>query len=326
MGPTLSLQAAIDGLPEGIAVLDRDLRVLSANQAWLGAPRPRDGRDLPQPGESYMQLWQGDRSRPIRWFELSVTRVGLARSFNLLVVHRDVTAVERGARALHVLSRRLLRAQEAERRRIARELHDQTAQNLTAITLSLSRIELASPAGDKSMCSLLTETRELAQRCVTQIRTLSYLLHPPLLDDEGLVSALRWYISGFVKRSGIRTGLRVSSEFGRLPRDVELALFVVVQGCLTNVYNHSGSGRASIRLRRWPQAVTVEVSNESRRLTIEQRKALQQSAGLGIRSIRERLHVVGGTLDIHPRGKGVTATATVPLPARYRPYAHPHRR
>jgi two-component system NarL family sensor kinase len=266
------------------------------------------------------------RSRqPHRWRELSVTRIDMPRSFNLLVVHRDVTQAERATRALRVLTRRLIRAQEAERRRIARELHDQTAQSLTAISLSLARIEFASPPVDTSMPALLSESRELAQRCVAQIRTLSYLLHPPFLDDEGLVSALRWYVSGFTRRSGIRTELRVSDDFGRLSRDVESALFAVIQECLTNVYSHSGSGRARIRLRREAQSVTVEVSNEGRRLSIAQRTALQKPAGLGIRSIRERLDVVGGTFEIHPRDGGVTATATVPLPARYRPNAHPHR-
>jgi two-component system, NarL family, sensor kinase len=350
--PILSLQEAIDGLPEEIAVLDGKARLLSANQAWLRAPGSSSDSRLPRPGDSYLRLWQSLRSvaaagiadgirsvirgrqrrftckfrsrQPRRWTELSVARIDLPRSFNLLVVHRDVTEAERATRALRVLTRRLIRAQEAERRRIARELHDQTAQSLTAITLSLARIESASPPGDTSMPAMLSESRELAQRCVAEIRTLSYLLHPPLLDDEGIVAALRWYVSGFAKRSGIRTELRVSDDFGRLSRDVELALFAVIQECLTNAYSHSGRGRVRIRLRREAQSVTVEVSNEGRRLSIRQRAALQKPAGLGIRSIRERLHVVGGTFEIRPRNGGVIARATVPLPAKH-PNARPHR-
>ncbi|HZR07164.1 MAG TPA: sensor histidine kinase [Myxococcales bacterium] len=354
-GPMLSLQEAIDGLPEEIAILGRTGRVLSANRAWLRAPGPRNAGGLPHPGASYLELWQGMRSRealetargirslirgtrprftcefrsshPNRWSELSVTRIDVGNSFNLLVVHRDVTDAERSARALRVLSRRLIRAQEAERRRIARELHDQTAQNLTAISLSLARIELAAPPGDTTMPALLSESRELAQRSVAQLRTLSYLLHPPLLDDEGLVSALRWYVSGFARRSGIRTALRVGRGFGRVPRDVEMALFAVVQECLTNVYRHSSGGDASIRLRRNEQRVVVEVSNRGRRpLSAERRSALQKQQGLGIRSIRERLHVVGGTFELRPGERGVTAIATVPLRRRNHPHAHPHRR
>jgi two-component system NarL family sensor kinase len=225
-----------------------------------------------------------------------------------------------------VLSRRLIRAQEAERRRIARELHDQTAQNLTAISLSLARIELASPSGDTTMPALLSESRELAQRTVAQLRTLSYLLHPPLLDDEGLVSALRWYASGFARRSDIRTVLRVSRDFGRVPRDVEAALFAVVQECLTNVYRHSTSDKVSIRLRRDDERVTVAVSDQGQKLSAERRAALRKPRGLGIRSIRERLHVVGGTFELRPGEKGLTAIATVPLRRRNHPYAHPHRR
>jgi signal transduction histidine kinase len=176
------------------------------------------------------------------------------------------------------------------------------------------------------MPALLSESRELAQRCVAQLRTLSYLLHPPLLDDEGLVSALRWYASGFARRSGIRTELRVSKEFGRLPRDVEMALFAVVQECLTNVYRHSTSGNACIRLRRNHERVTVAVSDQGRQLSAGQRSALQKPQGLGIRSIRERLHVVGGSFELRPGEKGVTAVATVPLRRRNHPHAHPHRR
>jgi two-component system NarL family sensor kinase len=354
--PMLSLQEAIDGIPEEIAILDRTGRVLSANRAWFHAPGPRNTERLPHPGASYPQLWQTLRSReaieisrairslirgtrgrfacqfrsshPNRWSELSVTRIDVGDSFNLLVVHRDITDAERSARALRVLSRRLIRAQEAERRRIARELHDQTAQNLTAISLSLARVELAAPPGDTTMPALLSESRELAQRCVAQLRTLSYLLHPPLLDDEGLVSALRWYVSGFARRSGIRTDLRVGKDFGRVPRDVEMALFAVVQECLTNVYRHSGGGNACIRLRRNQQGVTLEVSNQGRRAHFAgQRAALQQQQqGLGIRSIRERLHVVGGTFELRPGEKGVSAIATVPLRRRNRTHAHPHRR
>jgi two-component system NarL family sensor kinase len=344
----------MDALPEQIAILDEAARVLSANQAWLRGRGPDNARTLPRVGDSYLRLWEGIRSpeaseiadeiramisgsgrgfksrfrsrHPNHWSELSATRIDLGRSFNLLVVHLDVTQAERSARALRLLSRRLIRAQEAERRRIARELHDQTAQNLTAISLALARAEQTSHAGDPSLLALLRETRELAEHSVAEIRTLSYLLHPPLLDEEGLVSAAHWYVSGFVKRSGIQTDLLVSVDFGRLPRDVELALFAVIQECLTNVYRHSGSDTAHISLRRDRRFAVVEVSNEGSSPSIEQRAALQKSVGLGIRGIRERLHVVRGSFELRPRGKGLIAVATVPLAPRRSRHAHPDRR
>ena len=195
-----------------------------------------------------------------------MTRIDVGRSFNLLVVHRDVTDAERSARALRVLSRRLIRRQE---RSGAGSLASFTIRPRRTSPRSASRwrrIELASPPGDTTMPALLSESRELAQRTVAQLRTLSYLLHPPLLDDEGLVSALRWYASGFARRSDIRTVLRVSRGFGRVPRDVETALFAVVQECLTNVYRHSTSDRVSIRLRRDDERVTVAVSDQGREL------------------------------------------------------------
>jgi signal transduction histidine kinase len=354
IGPVVSLQAAIDGLPEEIAILDGAARVLSANRAWLQGSGPRNSRTLPRVGDSYLRLWENAgaagaseiaarvravidgserlfksrfRSRhPDRWLELSVTRIDLEGTFNLLVVHRNVTQAERSARALRLLSRRLIRAQEAERRRIARELHDQTAQNLTAISLALARAEQAFPAGHASVLAVLRETRELAEHSVAEIRTLSYLLHPPLLDEEGLVSAAHWYVSGFVKRSGIHTDLRVSEDFGRLPRDVELALFAVIQECLTNIYRHSRGDRAHILLRRELRDAVVEVSDEGGSPSIEQRIALQRSVGVGIRGLRERLHVVGGSFELRPRGKGLSAIATVPLAPRRSRHAHPDRR
>jgi signal transduction histidine kinase len=343
--PSVSVQGVIDSLPEEIALLDRAGRAIAANQAWLAA------KGLPRIGESYLQHWEGGRvaeaaeiargihkvmegqrefrsrfrtTRPDRFTELLVRRIELKRSFDLLVVHRDVSQQERGTRALRQLSRRLIRAQEEERRRIARELHGQTAQNLTAISLALARAEQSLATRDSTGLSLLRETRELAERSVAEIRTLSYLLHPPLLDEEGLASAAHWYVSGFVKRSGIRTDLHFSENFGRLPRDIELALFNVIQECLTNVYRHSGSGTAHIDLRRERRRAVVEVSNEGGRLTTEQRAALRKSVGLGIRGIRERLNAVGGTFELRPRAKGLTAVATVPLSPR-RTYAHPDR-
>jgi signal transduction histidine kinase len=350
----VSLQSVIDGLREEIAILDASGHVIVSNSAWAQGRGPFEGKSLPRTGESYVHLWERSRSPEAaeiarglhkmvqgslrefhgrfrssgrgRWTEVSVRRIDGRRSFDLLTAHRDVSLAERSARALRLLSRRLIRAQEAERRRIARELHGQTAQNLTAISLALARAEQTLAPSETSALSLLRETRELAERSVAEIRTLSYLLHPPLLDEEGLVSAVHWYVSGFVKRSGIRTQLHFSDNFGRLPRDVELALFAVIQECLTNVYRHSHSETARIELRRDRRGAVVEVSNEGGRPSAEQRDALRKSVGLGIREIRERLHAVGGHFELRPRGNGLLATAIVPLVRRHSNHAHPDRR
>jgi signal transduction histidine kinase len=349
---SVAVRGVIDGLSDPIAVLDSAGRIMAVNQAWLQAPGPFGRKDLPRVREPYLELWQRARSpaaseiarglqevvegaqdgfrarfrtsRPARWFELGVQRLNLKRAFELLVVHRDVTQSELSNRALRLLSRRLVRAQEAERRRIARDLHGQTAQNLTAISLALARAEPLLGASEAGR-ALLRETRELAERSVAEIRTLSYLLHPPLLDEEGLASAVHWYVTGFAKRSGIRTDLRFSDNFGRLPRDVELALFAVIQECLSNVYRHSGSGTARIELRRDSRQAVVEVSNDGRGPSSEQREAMRKASGLGIRGVRERLHAVGGSFELRPRGKGLTAIARVPLASR-RSHANPDRR
>jgi signal transduction histidine kinase len=340
------MQAVIDALPESIALLDHTGRVVASNRAW------HEARGLPRAGESLLRHWQAARSpeaariarglqkliegrqesfrarfgsgRGQRVLELTVRRIELKRSFELLVIQRDVSQSRRSSRALRSLSRRLILAQEDERRRIARELHGQTAQNLTAINLALSRAEQSLPDGDPALSKLLRETRELAERSVAEIRTLSYLLHPPLLDEEGLPAAAHWYVSGFVKRTGIRTELRASEPFGRLPRDVELALFAVIQECLSNVYRHAGHGTARIELHRDARSASVEVTNQGSRPSAEQREALRKSVGLGVRGMRERLMAVGGGFELRPHEHGLTAIATVPL-ARTR-HANSHRR
>jgi signal transduction histidine kinase len=128
-----------------------------------------------------------------------------------------------------------------------------------------------------------------------------------------------------VKRSGIRTDMHFAEHFGRLPRDVELALYAVIQECLTNVYRHSGSATARIDLRRSARTAVVEVSNQGGRPSAEQREALRRSLGLGIRGVRERLHAVGGSLELRPHTNGLTVLATVPLSLRRHRHAHPHR-
>jgi signal transduction histidine kinase len=146
-----------------------------------------------------------------------------------------------------------------------------------------------------------------------------------MLDEQGLVCAIRWYLSGFVKRSGIRVDLSVSSDFGRLPRRVERTLFLVVQECLTNVYRHAASDVARVDLRRSGHYVVVEISDEGDRLSSEQRDALQKAVGVGIRSIRERLQIIGGKFELQPQDKGLRAIATVPFISRSEGRANPDR-
>jgi signal transduction histidine kinase len=236
----------------------------------------------------------------------------------------DVSAQKEVEHELHdslaqrrVLSGRLIRAQDDERRRIAQLLHDTTAQDLAALKMLLARLSwkvgATMPDADREV---LTESIALAERSMTGVRTLSYLLHPPFLDETGLVSALRWYAEGFAQRSGIAVDLDLPSSFGRVDQIVETALFRVVQEALMNVHRHAGSSRASIRLRRTSDGLTLEVEDRGRGLPItvlEQLPTGGGALGVGVAGMRERLHGLGGTLEIASSENGTTVRAHVPL-------------
>ena len=180
---------------------------------------------------------------------------------SLMIICEDVTDRVRSEKELTDLTVRLFTIQDDERRRIARELHDGTAQNLFAISVDLAKLGTLVNQDNGECHSLIAESQSLVEQSLQEIRTLSYLLHPPLLDQAGLVSALQWYVQGFTKRSGIYIDL-FAQPIGRLPSDIEMALFRVVQEGLTNVRRHSGSEIAKIRLERKAETVILEISDE----------------------------------------------------------------
>ena len=224
----------------------------------------------------------------------------------------DRTERKRVETALHQLSGRLLELQDDERRRIARELHDTTAQNLAVLSMNLHVVR-DKVLGQRPRQAVV-ESLALAERCSHEIRTLSYLLHPPLLDELGLMSALRSYTAGFTQRTGIQVELK-TDEIGRLPRDVEITLFRIVQEALTNVHRHSGSQRAEIRVIRDPREVHLHVTDFGRGLPAEKLDLLSEGAslGVGIAGMRERARQLGGQLKVASSSSGTTITAMRPL-------------
>jgi two-component system NarL family sensor kinase len=159
------------------------------------------------------------------------------------------------------------------------------------------------------------ENFNLIQQVSKDIRTMSYLLHPPLLDEMGLHSALQWYVDGFAERSKIAATLELPVDLERLPRDHELCLFRIAQECLTNIHRHSGSSTALIRLWRTPGEIRMEVSDEGRGLDreIQSKIASGESTGVGLRGMQERVKQIGGTLGIHSHGKGASVLVALPL-------------
>jgi len=215
---------------------------------------------------------------------------------------------------LRELSARLLQLQDDERRRIARELHDSVGQMLAALTMNLSTVRLDVERLVKT-AHALSDSENLVQEMSTEVRTISHLLHPPLLDEAGLLSALRWYVEGFSQRSKINVDLDLPEDFGRLPRESETAIFRVVQECLTNIHRHSGSSAARIRLRQRDGEIVVEISDKGKGIPPEKREEMSSAGtpGVGIRGMRERLRQLGGRLDLTSNTTGTVVTVRLPI-------------
>jgi signal transduction histidine kinase len=214
---------------------------------------------------------------------------------------------------LQRFSAHLLDEQDKARRQIAAQLHEVTAQNLFAISVNLANLRVKTE--DTELATTLAESQTLCEQSLKQLRTLSYFLHPPILDIAGLVPALRSYIDGFVKQNGIRVELVLTSEIGRLPGAVETDLFRVVQEGLWNVADHSGSSAATVRLEQRPNLVILEIEDFGRGMPVSSIDALSggREMGLGILCMRERLQQLGGWLEIRSSRKGTSLVASVPL-------------
>src|ERR1700737_590256 len=218
--------------------------------------------------------------------------------------------------SLGELSARLLHLQDEERRRIARELHDSVGQTLAALSMNLAAVGADIERLAKTATTIADSTA-LVHDMSSDIRTISYLLHPPLLDEAGLASALTWYVQGFSERSKISVDLDVPKDFARLPRDVETAIFRVIQECLTNIHRHSQSPTANVRIRSTAQEVRIEVEDKGKGIPPEKRREILSSGapGVGLRGMRERLRQLGGGLEINSdgNGKGTSITAHLPM-------------
>jgi len=213
------------------------------------------------------------------------------------------------------LSGRLLQIQDEERRRIARELHDSAGQLLAAINMNISKVAREKEKLSTGAGRSVEEAADLIQQALVEIRTMSHLLHPPLLDEVGLESAIRGFIEGFAQRSKIDVNLVVKPGFERLSPDLEITIFRVVQECLTNVHRHSGSRKAEVRLARRHGCIHLEVSDEGKGIPLDKQLDLNAPAtlGVGFRGMRERIRQLGGTLQVHSTGNGTSVEATLPI-------------
>jgi signal transduction histidine kinase len=243
------------------------------------------------------------------------------RSKEMALAHAELELLIRQRTSeLQILSQRLLKVQDEERRKLARDLHDSTGQTLAALKINASMLQAAYQPSPGAHV-LVSEVMALADQAIQEIRTMSYLLHPPLLDEVGFACAAEWYVEGFAKRSGIE----VIAEFAqgeRLPASMELAFFRVLQESLTNVHRHSGALSVKVDFKRLPHAVVLEIRDFGTGISPERLGRLREAsaeAGVGLAGMRERMNELTGKLEMESNAGGTTVRATVPLSPTFEP-------
>lgn len=222
---------------------------------------------------------------------------------------------------LQQLSSRLMAMQDDERRRIARELHDSAGQYLAGIHMNLQALLRETSSLSRTDRERVTDSLTMSEQCTSEIRTISYLLHPPLLDEVGLASAIYWYVDGFSQRSGIRVELQIEEGIGELPDELKNALFRVVQQSLANIHRHSGSEVAQIRINVDAESLIAEICDEGRGIPEETLQGFHDGTrlpGVGIAGMRERIRDMGGNFEVRSSVKGTTIAVCLPLPAESR--------
>jgi PAS domain S-box-containing protein len=337
----------VETINDGVATLDRSGVVLYANsrlaailripaENFIGTPlqqqvsaRDREkldglistGLSRNVQGEISLDAVDG-RSRLVR---LAVSPVKDSDPPTVCVVATELTelveandALRSNEESLRQLSARLLKLQDEERRHIARDLHDVTGQKLAVQSMNLSQVLSAKSSGlDEESRRILTECASLGKQVGEEIRTLSYLLHPPLLDELGLASAVKWYAEGFERRTGIRVKVDISADLGRLPPDVEVTLFRVIQESLTNVHRYSGSPKAFVRVRVSGGGIEVQIGDFGKGMhhaTLSAAAGKAAPLGVGIQGMKERMRQLLGNLVITSRpNDGTLVTATLPI-------------
>jgi PAS domain S-box-containing protein len=271
-------------------------------------------------GKVEEQGWRLRKDGSGFWADSVITSMwdnGGLQGFSKVV--RDITPRKRAEDSLRALSARLMEMRDEERRRIARELHDSAGQILAAVKMRLAPLAQYG-LGSAEAVKVIRECLGLLDQLTSEIRTLSHLLHPPLLDEIGLASALRLYVEGFSDRSGIHVDLDVSSDFGRVSRDLETAIFRIVQECLTNIHRHSGSRTAKINLWQAQNAgrqdILVRVKDEGRGISVPIHFGTGPARiGVGIRGMQERVHQLGGSIEVSTEveGKGTIVYVCLPI-------------
>ena len=343
-------RSLVEGLHVGIALLGPGAEILYANQSAqkmfnmpiedvLGKNSSElglvavyeDGTEMPfamRPGPRALATgkavrnevmgWRRSDSNEVLWILAEAVPLfgENGRLDKLIASFSDITKRKQAEEALQQLSTRLLQLQDEERRRLGRELHDSLAQSVLAVNLNLAQVARASVPLDERSRRAISEARRVLQEMSQEIRTLSYLLHPPVLDELGLTSAIKEYATGFSERSGIQLEVDLQAGFGRLSQEAETAFFRIVQESLSNIQRHSRSQTAKIRLRADASRVELEVSDRGQGMdqtAVERGRSARTRLGVGILGMRERMTQLGGKLEVDSNSSGTTVRAAIPL-------------
>ena len=274
-------------------------QTLLREQRWEGelVHTCRDGNQVTV--ASRWTLWRNEQGEPQGWLQINT----------------DISERKRAEELLRSLSARLLQTQDEERRRIARELHDSAGQLLVGLDINLVTVSREADKLSTNASRALSESMGLVKELSAELRNISHLLHPPLLDEAGLPAAIRWYVERFSQRSKISVDIHLNSDLGRLPREIETTIFRIVQESLTNVHRHSGSTTAEVRLTREDAGITVEICDNGKGLESKNYRTYSGlvTPGVGIQGMRERVRQLGGQFEIRSGETGTSVTARLPL-------------
>jgi PAS domain S-box-containing protein len=329
-GSDLPYSALVERMQQGAAMLDARGCILYCNLSFaqlLGLPREKvlsqllqgllapadqplcqnllqEARSGSSDGEMHLRLADGSLI-PASFSFSALSRDKSATGVLITDLTSEKQQIEFASRLQHM--------QDEERKRIARELHDSVGQLLAAISMNIDIVQSQSHKLDAKAARAISDNSGLVEQVSSEIRTISHLLHPPLLDLAGLSSALRWYADGFSERSGIKVNVEIPADIGRLPADMEIAIFRIVQECLTNIHRHSGSPTATIRLFWEADRLMVQVQDRGKGIPAERQHELIDAGrgGVGFGGMRERLRQRGGTLEIQSDANGTLVSATL---------------
>jgi PAS domain S-box-containing protein len=282
-----------------------------------GTPR-RELEIAEKEGRFEEEGWRLRRDGSKFWASVAITalRDDTGRLIGFGKVTRDITERMKAEKSLRALSLHLLKTQDEERRRIGRDLHDSLGQYVAAMKMSLDTLASSLEPEETETRERVAQCVHLAEECVKEVRTISHLLYPPMLEELGLKSAISWYLDGFTKRSGILASFDISPDFGRLSRDVELALFRVLQESLANVHRHSGSSTAHVQLSIQRGMAVLEISDQGKGIPSaileESGEDWLGATGVGLRGMKERMRQLGGSLEISSGRDGTRVTAAIP--------------